>query len=90
MEDIQNRLKYTKRDDGYIISTISSFDNWYGPYETAIRTEGSNWKVAEGYENAEDALKGHEKYCAMSEEYINKIKYVEDTVWKYSEHSEFN
>ena len=81
MEDIQNRLKYTKRDDGYIISTVSSYDNWYGPYETAIRTEESNWRVAEGYGNEEDALEGHEKYCTMSEEEIDEIEYIQEIIW---------
>lgn len=71
------RLKITKREDGYIISTVKSYDNWYGVYETAIMLEGSDyWKIAEGYKTKEEAIKGHEKYVAMSEEEINKIEWI--------------
>ena len=37
------------------------------------------WNIAEGYETEEEAIKGHEKYVAMSEEEINKIEMVR---WK--------
>ena len=71
------RLRLTKREDGYIISTVKSYDNWYGFYETAIMLEGLDyWKIAEGYKTEEEAIKGHEKYVAMSEEEICRIKYI--------------
>jgi hypothetical protein len=77
MKDIPNRLKYTKRKDGFIVSTIISLDNRYGRYETAIRLEGlEHWKIAEGYNTEEEAIKGHEKYSNMREEEINKINYI--------------
>ena len=77
MEKASNRLRLTKREDGYIISTVKSYDNWYGFYETAIMLEGLDyWNIAEGYETKEEAMKGHEKYVAMSEEEICRIKYI--------------
>ena len=39
MKDIPNRIRLTKREDGYIISTVKSYDNWHGAYETAIMLE---------------------------------------------------
>ena len=30
MKDLPNRIRLTKREDGYIISTVKSYDNWYG------------------------------------------------------------
>ena len=77
MEKASNRIRLTKREDGYIISPVKSYDNWYGVYETAIRLEGLDyWNIAEGYETEEEAIKGHEKYVAMSEEEICRIKYI--------------
>ena len=77
MKKISNRIRLTKREDGYIISTVKSYDNWYGTYETAIALKGLyHWKIAEGYETKEEAIKGHEKYVAMSEEEINKIEWI--------------
>ena len=76
-KDIPNRIRLTKREDGYIISTIKSYDNCYGTYETAIMLEGlDRWNIAEGYSTEEEAIKGHEKYVAMSEEEINKIEWI--------------
>lgn len=75
MKDLPNRIRLTKREDGYIISTVKSYDNWHGAYETAIMLEGLDcWNIAEGYKTEEEAIKGHEKYIAMSEEEINKIE----------------
>ena len=73
-----NRIDLTKRKDGYIISTVEPiFMAWYGKYETAIGLEGgSGWRIAEGYETEEEAIKGHEKYVAMSEKEINKIEWI--------------
>ena len=77
MEKASNRIRLTKREDGYIISTVKSYDNWYGFYETAIMLEGLDyWSIAEGYKTKEEAIKGHEKYVAMSEEEICRIKYI--------------
>ena len=73
---LTNRIRLTEREDGYIISTVKSYDNWHGAYETAIMLEGLDyWNIAEGYET-EEAIKGHEKYVAMSEEEINKIEWI--------------
>ena len=67
MGKASNRMRLTEREDGYIISTVKSYDNWHGAYETAIRLEGLDyWNIAEGYE----------KYVAMSEEEICRIKYI--------------
>ena len=72
-----SRLKYTKRNDGYEISTIASPDNAYGKYETAIGLEElGEWRIAEGYDTEEKALKGHEKYSNMTEEEINHVDYI--------------
>ena len=77
MEKASNRIRLTKREDGYIISTVKSYDNWYGAYETAIMLEGLDyWEIAEGCKTKEEAIKGHEKYVAMSEEEICRIKYI--------------
>ena len=77
MEKASNRIRLTKREDGYIISTVKSYDNCYGAYETAIMLEGLDyWSIAEGYKTEEEAIKGHEKYVAMSEEEINRIKWI--------------
>ena len=76
-KDIPNRIRLTKREDGYIISTVKSYDYRYGAYETAIMLEGLEcWNIAEGYSTEEEAIKGHEKYVAMSEEEINKIEWI--------------
>ena len=62
MEKASNRIRLTKREDGYIISTVKSYDNWYGAYETAIALKGLDyWSIAEGYE---------------TEEEINKIEWI--------------
>ena len=77
VKDIPNRIRLTKREDGYIISTVKSPDYRYGAYETAIMLEGLDyWNIAEGYSTEEEAIKGHEKYVAMSEEEINKIEWI--------------
>ena len=77
MEKASNRIRLTEREDGYIISTVKSYDNWYGAYETAIGLKDlEHWKIVEGYETKEEAIKGHEKYVAMSEEEINKIEWI--------------
>ena len=77
MEKASNRIRLTKREDGYIISTVKSYDNWYGAYETAIMLKGLDyWNIVEGYETKEEAIKGHEEYVTMSEEEICRIKYI--------------
>lgn len=76
-KDNPNIIKLSKRKDGYIISTVKSYDYRYGAYETAIMLEGLDcWNIAEGYSTEEEAIKGHEKYVAMSEEEINKIEWI--------------
>ena len=77
MKKISNRIRLTKREDGYIISTVKSYDNWYGAYETAIMLEGLDyWNIAEGYKTEEEAIKGHEKYVNMSTYEIERIAWV--------------
>lgn len=72
-----NRVRLTKREDGYIVSTVKSYDNMYGAYETAIMLEEfGRWDVVEGYETKEEAIKGHEKYVAISEEEICRIECI--------------
>ena len=73
-----NRIGLTKREDGYIVSTVEPpFMAWYGKYETAIGLEGgSEWRIAEGYETEEEARVGHEKYVNMSADEIGKIAWI--------------
>ena len=75
---MENRIDLTKREDGYIVSTIEPpFMAWYGKYETAIRLEGGfNWRIAEGYETEEEARIGHEKYVNMSTDEIGRIVWI--------------
>ena len=75
---MENRIDLTKREDGYIVSTIEPpFMAWYGKYETAIRLEGGfNWRIAEGYETEEEARIGHEKYANMSTDEIGRIIWI--------------
>ena len=73
-----NRIDLTKREDGYIVSTVKpTFMAWYGKYETAIMLEDLDcWRIAEGYETEEEARIGHEKYVNMSTDEIEKIKWI--------------
>ena len=73
-----NRIDLTKREDGYIVSTVEPpFMAWYGKYETAIGLEeGSGWRIAEGYETEEEARVGHEKYVNMSADEIERIAWI--------------
>ena len=77
MKKISNRIRLTKREDGYIISTVKSYDNWYGAYETAIGLKDlEHWKIVEGYETEKEAIKGHEKYVNMSADEIGRIAWI--------------
>ena len=73
-----NRIDLTKREDGYIVSTVkSTFMAWYGKYETAIMLEGNlELRIAEGYETEEEARIGHEKYVNMSGDEIERIAWI--------------
>ena len=75
---MENRIDLTKREDGYIVSTIEPpFMAWYGKYETAIMLEGNfEWRIAEGYETEEEARIGHEKYVNMSTDEIGRILWI--------------
>ena len=75
---MENRIDLTKREDGYIVSTVKPpFMAWYGKYETAIMLEGNfEWRIAEGYETEEEARIGHEKYVHMSTDEIEKIAWI--------------
>jgi hypothetical protein len=75
-----NRLAYTKREDGYVISTVkpAKIIAWYGKYETAIGCVGLfDWRIAEGYATEAEARAGHEKYANMSVEEIKKIEWID-------------
>ena len=73
-----NRIDLTKREDGFIVSTVkSTFMVWHGKYETAIMLEDLDcWRIAEGYETEEEARIGHEKYVNMSADEIEKIDWI--------------
>ena len=75
---MENRIDLTKREDGYIVSTVkATFMAWYGKYETAIMLEGNfEWRIAEGYETEEEARIGHEKYVNMSTDEIGRIIWI--------------
>ena len=73
-----NRIDFTKRKDGYVISTVElMIMAWNGKYETGIMLEGGfEWRTAEGYETEEEARIGHEKYVNMSADEIGKIAWI--------------
>ena len=73
-----NRIDLTKREDGYIVSTVKPmFMAWYGKYETAVMiAEDLGWRIAEGYETEEEARRGHEKYVNMSTDEIEDIDWI--------------
>ena len=75
---MENRIDLTKREDGYIVSTVkATFMALYGKYETAIMLEGNfEWRIAEGYETEEEARIGHEKYVNMSTDEIGRILWI--------------
>ena len=70
-------LAYTvKKEEEIVISTIKvPCLDWYGSYETAISLDGRSWRIAEGYDTEEEALKGHEKYAKKSKEEILELSY---------------
>lgn len=73
-----NRIGRTKRGN-IVISTVKpSFMAWYGKYETAVSFDNQNhWRIAEGYETEDEAIKGHEKYCHMTDEELNNIHWID-------------
>lgn len=72
------RVALSQREDGYIISTVKSFDNLYGKYETAFWLPGFNViRILEGYNTIEEAEKGHEKYLKMSEKQLINCEVIE-------------
>ena len=73
-----NRIDFTKRKDGYVISTVElMIMAWNGKYETGIMLEGGfEWRTAEGYETEEEARIGHEKYVNMSADEIEIIEWI--------------
>ena len=68
----------THREDGVVISTLAvPFMAWYGPYETGISlNHGKSWAIAEGYESESESFIGHQKYCDMSKEELEKLDYI--------------
>jgi len=56
----------------YTISTIKP--NKSNIFETAIMlTEFGQWHIVEEYNSKEDAIKGHERYCSMEVNELDKI-----------------
>ena len=56
----------------YTISTIKP--TYSNVYETAIMlTELGDWNIVEKYNDKEDAIKGHNKYCNMTSEELDNI-----------------
>ena len=67
----------TEREDGVIVSTVRPrCFAWYGNFETAISIDGEAWNIAEGYETAKQAVKGHEKYENMSKEELMNLDFI--------------
>lgn len=65
------------REDGYIISTVRSHDNWYGPYETAFWLKGwGNVQILKGYSTEEQAVQGHLEFCGMSTEELEDYETI--------------
>ena len=74
---LPTRIGLTKREDNIVISTVEPlFWAWYGKYETAISIDGEAWNIAEGYETAKQAVKGHEKYENMSKEELMNLEFI--------------
>lgn len=74
-------VRRTKRSDGYIISTIEPYAlAWYGKFETALITnhgkENQLISILEGYGTREEAVKGHEKYCNMTTEELERLEFI--------------
>ena len=70
-------IKQEKREDGVVVSTVKvPALAWYGPYETAIRVEDMPWRICEGYETKEEAIKGHEKYMNMGTDDLMKLDFI--------------
>lgn len=64
----------TEREDGVIVSTVRlRCFAWYGNYETAVSIDKMPWKILEGYDTEEQAVKGHEKYENMSKEDLENL-----------------
>lgn len=61
-----------KKNSDYTISTIKP--KYSNVFETGIMlNEFGEWNVVEKYTNEEDAMKGHEKYCSMTVDELDKI-----------------
>lgn len=65
-------------EEGILISTIEAgYLELYGKYETAVSMDcWPDWKIAEGYETEEEALKGHERYSRMTKEELKGLRYI--------------
>lgn len=71
-----NRLDFTKREDGYVISTIKL----YFTCETGIWYEDdkecSDIRIVEVYKTEEEAKNGHKKYANMTTKELEKIEWI--------------
>lgn len=71
------RVALTHRKDGYVISTVRSFDDLYGKYETAYWYDiFQDVKILKGYPTREEAIKGHDYFCNISTEELKKYKII--------------
>ena len=79
MNDIQNRLRLDKRNDGIMVSTIKAIAfAKYGEYETAISVDyGERWRICKGYNTKEEALEWHEKFLEMSQKELLYFNFLE-------------
>lgn len=76
-KDFWRRVKLSEREDGHIISTVLSDDNWYGKYETGFWHKGFNEiRILKGYCTLEDAEKGHIEFCEMSTEELENMETI--------------
>lgn len=73
------RIGRMEKEDNVIISTVQPAAlAWYGNYETAISFDGGReWRIAEGYDSEDEAENGHKKYCAMSNDELANLNFID-------------
>lgn len=80
---LEGRRIALSEKDGYKLSTVAiDVNTWYGDYETALIYKNGLFIVIEGYDTEEEAIKGHDKYFAMSyEELLDVIDMMLGKDW---------
>lgn len=73
------RVDITKRENNIVVSTVEPKAlAWFGEYETAISfDDGVSWRIAEGYDTLEEAIKGHKKYSNMDIKELENIEFID-------------